>query len=170
MAGGIQIGTTASSPSSKILDKQLKDLSLKLAKRYPGYHPGHSKHCMIFEGVETGCVPDGGVWFDDDRKVRVAFEAKYQGDHGNAHERQSKNYLICDSFKGKTFKYITFMSGLGARPNGVLDKFAKTMLKCRNSEGNRDLNVLNPEGLSFFMSVEGFTDEQIQSIMEQALV
>ena len=124
----------------------------------------------MFDEVYSGCVPDGGLWLDSKKRVRVAIEAKVQGNHGNAQERHSKNLMICESFKSdEGFRYVTFMAGAGARVGGVLDSFAKTTLRCKNPAGSRDVNKLHNTGVSFFLSETGWTDEEIETLMRQAL-
>ena len=167
--GGIQKGTTASSVKSTKLDNQLKTIAKLIANDVAGYEEGHRKTNQLFEHVLTGCVPDGGLWLDYHKKVRVAFEGKYQGNHGNAHERHSKNYLIAKKHGGDSFKYITFMTGAGAALGGVLDTYARTMLYCENESGYDEINVTHPKGFSFYLSEDGFTDEQIETIMRAAL-
>jgi hypothetical protein len=167
--GGIQKGSTASSEKSVRLDKQCKNAAQRLAKEISGYTKGHWKKKKLFEGVESGCMPDGGLWFDIEGKVKVAFEAKHQGNHGNAQERHAKNYIIAKAHRGINFKYITVMTGAGAAPNGVLDKYAQTMLYCENSPGNRDTNIIHPDGLSFILKPEGFTDQEIEELLRKAL-
>lgn len=168
--GGIQKGTTASSEKSIKLDRQIRNISKEIANIIPGYVPGHNKHKPLFEGVYSGCMPDGGIWLDSNNRVRVAFEAKYQKDEGNAQERHAKNYIICKAHGSDDFRYITFMTGKGAQPGGKLDVYARTMLNCENNPSYRELNKLHPTGLSFFLSVEGFTEDEVRNIMEQALV
>lgn len=167
--GGIQKGTTASSTESTKLDNQLKRISIELSKIYPGFNAGHTKKRKLFEGIETGCVPDGGIWFDDRGNIRAAFEAKHQGNHGNAIERHAKNHMICKAHRGERFQYVTFMTGEGATPNGVLELYAKTVMKCENNPRWQELNTLHHDGASFFLKVEGFTDEEIRNVMKQVL-
>jgi len=168
--GGIQAGTTAASVESTKLDNQLKDIAKKLGTELVGYTAGHRKHDPLFENIGSGCMPDGGLWFDTEGKVKAAFEAKHQGNHGNAQERHAKNYLIAKKHRGESFKYITFMTGEGAQESGVLDIYAKTMLHCENDVSHQSVNVTNPNGLSFYLKVEGFTNEEIESIMRAALI
>jgi hypothetical protein len=167
--GGIQKGTTASSEKSIKLDTQLKTIAKIVARDIDGYSEGHRKNNRLLEGIQAGCMPDGGLWFDGKLRIRVAFEGKHQGDHGNAHERHAKNYLIAKKFGSDSFRYITFMTGEGARPGGVLDLYAQTMLYCENELGCNEINVTHPKGFSFYLSEHGFTDEQIETIMRAAL-
>jgi hypothetical protein len=170
--GGIQKGGSASSAKSVKLDKQCKVISKKLSKEFPGYSEGHNKRKPIFEGIGSGCMPDGGLWFDLNslqKKIRLAFEAKHQGNHGNAQERHAKNYIIAKAHRGETFRYVTVMTGEGAVPGGVLDTYAKTMLNCENPEGSREINKIHDDGLSFILSPDGFTDEEIEELLRKAL-
>ena len=167
--GGIQPGTTASSEHSVKLDQQCKDIAKRLSKEITGYTKGHWKKDPLFEDVHSGCMPDGGLWFDEQGKVKCAFEAKHQGNHGNAQERHAKNYIIAKSQRGTKFRYVTVMTGEGATPGGVLDIYARTMLNCENSPGNRDVNVVHDDGLSFILKPQGFTDQEIEDLLRKAL-
>jgi hypothetical protein len=168
--GGIQPGTTASSEKSVELDNQVKRISKELAStsKYRRAR-GHEKRKKLFEGIYTGCVPDGGIWFDEAGKVRAAFEAKHQKMGGNAIERHGKNYMICKAFSGEQFQYVTFCTGAGTTENGPIREYAKTTLFCENDPEHRDLNVLHPRGNSFFLSEHGFTDEEIREVMKKVL-
>jgi hypothetical protein len=168
--GGIQKGGTASTRESLKLDGQLKMLAEKLSNEFDGFNKGHTKKAPLFEGIASGCVPDGGIWFDDNGRVRVAIEAKVQQDHGNAQERHAKNLMICETFKSeKGFRYVTFMAGAGARPDGVLDTYAKTVLRCKNPEGSRDINKIHNTGVSFLLSETGWNTEDVEKLMREAL-
>jgi len=172
MAGGIQVGTTASSPESIKLDEQVKEIAKSLIKKKSNkytFSTGHEQRKPIWPSVLTGCKPDGGLWFNENMEIYAAFEAKHQNIKGNAIERHAKNLAVCIKHKAEDFKYVTFMTGAGSRPDGVLDRYARTMLYCHNAEDHQEINVLHPRGLSFFLSEEGFTDEFIRSIMDQAL-
>lgn len=171
--GGIQAGSSATTKESKKLDDQLKHISKKLIGQYPGfvYHSGHTKKRILFEDIRSGCVPDGGLWLDSHNKVRLAFEAKVQGKDGNAIERHSKNLMVCNSFKSESgFRYVTFLAGEGAAEKEVLHNYAITALRCNNTPDMRDLNTIHDNGVSFFLSVDGWTDQEIETIMKEAFV
>lgn len=167
--GGIQEGTTATTVESAKLDTQCKVIAERLSSEFSGYSKGHHKKRPVFEDVGSGCMPDGGLWFDDQGKVKCAFEAKHQGNHGNAQERHAKNYIIAKAHRGEKFRYVTVMTGEGAKEGGVLDVYAKTMLKCENTEGNREVNVMHNDNLSFFLKPEGFTDAEVEDLLRKAL-
>jgi hypothetical protein len=167
---GVQKGGSATSVESATLDSQLKTIAKKLQKEITGFSKGHTKKRPLFDGVYSGCVPDGGLWLDSNGKVRVALEAKVQGNHGNAQERHSKNLMICEAFKSpEGFRYVTFMAGSGAKKGGVLDSFAKTTLRCKNPEGFRDVNTIHKTGASFLLSETGWSTEEIEQLMREAL-
>ena len=183
MAGGIQVGTEAGSIESKQLDGDVKAVAEALAQylkiknhnRY-FYEFGHQNYTganfskkTIFEnalpelaerGVTVGCVPDGGMWFDGPRSqprtLEVVFEAKYQQDGGNAIERWSKNYLLCYRLSPEV-KYVTFMTGPGATPNGVLHKFGVSM------------SAMNGPNCIFYYAPTGFSKQGIFNIMISTL-
>ena len=141
---GIQKGTEAGSEESKQLDGDVKVIAEVIAKAQTHYFYEFGHKNMISErfsdavkqaaslpelaemGITVGCVPDGGMWFSGNRsvpkrKLVAGFEAKHQQDGGNAIERWCKNYMLCKGMNPNV-KYITFMSGPGAMPNGVLYK------------------------------------------------
>lgn len=168
--GGVQKGGSATTAESSKLDQQLKNTAQKLKKEFNGFSKGHNRRKPLWKDIDSGCEPDGGIWIDDNNNVKVAIEAKVQGNHGNAQERHAKNLMICESFRSKSvFRYVTFMAGEGAKPDGVLARYAKTTLRCKNAEGHREVNKLHNEGVSFFLSVTGWTDEEIETLMRQAL-
>lgn len=168
--GGVQKGGSATTAESHKLDQQLKTTAQKLKKEFSGFSKGHNRRKPLWEDIELGCEPDGGLWLDDKKKVKVAIEAKVQGNHGNAQERHWKNFGICNTFKSdQGFRYVTFLAGAGAKYDGVLTRYAKTQLRCINSERHREVNKLHKEGVSFFLSETGWTDDEIETLMRQAL-
>lgn len=169
--GGIQKGTEAGSEESKKLDGDVKVISLAIARAQTSYfyEAGHKN--MLSErfsdkvrqaaslpelevmGITLGCMPDGGMWFDGNRlkanrKLIAGFEAKHQQDGGNAIERWCKNYMLCKGMNPDV-KYITFMSGPGATPNGVLYKFGHSMV------------AANGPNCIFYYQPDGFSQEDI---------
>ncbi len=174
--GGIQKGTTASTKESIELDTSVKKIAQSLAKTNKKffYEAGHSNRGSKPETIERnslpefnemgftlGCMPDGGMWFTgsrgtDGRALKYVFEAKHQQDAGNAIERWTKNYVLCKSISPDVV-YVTFASGEGARPGGVLQKFGDSM---KAAFGN---NVV------FHYSVDGFTPESILKIMSDTM-
>jgi hypothetical protein len=162
MAGGIQVGSEAGSVESKQLDGDVKNIAMAIAVFQEKYcfELGHQKNKILPEchkmNVTLGCVPDGGMWFDGSRNqprtVKAVFEAKHQQDGGNAIERWCKNYLICYRLNPDV-KYITFMTGEGAQPGGVLYEFGQTM------------RAINGDNCIFYYQPAGFTEEEIFNIM-----
>jgi hypothetical protein len=100
------------------------------------------------------------MWFDGPRSqpriLKVAFEAKHQQDGGNAIERWGKNYNICNRLSPEV-KYVTFMTGAGATPGGVLHKFGVSM------------SALNGPNCIFYYAPDGFSKEGIFNIMISTL-
>ena len=185
MAGGIQKGTEAGTAESKRLDSGLRKISEAIAQvieqdnipNAPYFERGHKNlvaprftkekknRAALPElselGITVGCIPDGGMWFDGDRnkpdrKLLTVFEAKHQQDGGNAIERWCKNYMLSKGMN-HDMTYHTIMSGQGAQPGGVLDKFAKSM---KAAEGQKCV---------FHQRPAGFSDEEIFDIMKEAL-
>jgi hypothetical protein len=177
MAGGIQKGTEAGSAESKQLDGDVKVIAEAIAQAQTQYfyESGHRSldetkfnRQTVAEAslpemrgiVRQGCMPDGGMWFDaprnSPRTLKVAFEAKHQQDGGNAIERWCKNYLLCNRL-WPTSKYVTFMTGEGARVGGVLHSFGETM------------SAVNGPDCIFYYAPDGFTQEGIFNIMNSVL-
>jgi len=177
MAGGIQKGTEAGSAESKRLDGDVKVVAEALARAQTTYfyEAGHrnlggavSRHKIDegalpefrARGITLGCIPDGGMWFsgarDQPRSLRVAFEAKHQGDGGNAIERWCKNYLLCHRL-WPDMTYVTFMTGEGARTGGVLHEFGKSM------------TAVNGPNCVFYYAPDGFSQEGIFNVMKSVL-
>lgn len=169
--GGVQVGGSATTVFSSRLDQQVRKIGQLLGGQFSGYRSGHNRRRPLFEGIALGCEPDGGMFLDADGNIMVAFEAKVQGKVGNAIERHSKNLMICKTFaSSQKFRYLTFMAGAGAAQDEVLWKYAQTCLRCYNTADMREINVLHPNGVSFFLSVDGWNDADIQNIMTQALL
>jgi hypothetical protein len=178
MAGGIQKGTEAGSVESKKLDGDVKVIAEAIAQAQNQYYyeSGHrvldetkfGRQTVIEAAIPemrehkiiTGCMPDGGMWFDGPRSqpriLKAAFEAKYQKEGGNAIERWGKNYLICNRLWPET-KYVTFMTGEGAKLGEVLHSFGETM------------RAINGPNCIFYYAPTGFSQEDIFSIMNSVL-
>jgi hypothetical protein len=185
MAGGIQKGTQAGSKASKKLDRNLRKVSEAIAQALeaqnkpgsPYFERGHENlvaarwtqekkdRAALPElaqlGITVGCVPDGGMWFDGDRskpdrKLLAVFEAKHQQDGGNAIERWCKNHMFSKCIS-PDMTYHTVMSGEGAKPGGVLDKFANSITAAEGSS------------CVFHKKPEGFSEEEIFDIMKDPL-
>lgn len=178
MAGGIQKGTEAGSAESKQLDGDVKVIAEAIAQAQNRYYY-ESGHRVLDETkfgrqtvaeaavpemrdrkVTTGCMPDGGMWFDGPRNqprtLKLAFEAKHQGRGGNAIERWGKNYLICNRLWPDS-KYVTFMTGEGAEIGEVLHSFGETM------------RAINGPNCIFYYAPAGFSREDIFSVMNSVL-
>lgn len=112
-------------------------------------------------GNVGACQPDGGLWYFENKLI-AAFEAKKQGNGGNAIERWFKNNFICRMIAPKV-SYVTFGIGPGACENGVIPK-------CLAVAHLNGLNELHPEANSLFLSKNGFTGDQIKAIMIQTIV
>lgn len=186
MAGGIQPGSEAGSEESKKLDSNVKRISEAIAQYIkdnntvdaPVREVGHvnrTAECvsdiikkqaalpeLVEIGVTVGCVPDGGMWFDGDRykldrKLLSVYEAKHQGDAGNAIERWAKNHTLALAINPNVV-YHTFMTGGGVSENGPLRKFGNSMTR-----------VYGDDKVKFYYKVDGFTQEEIFDVMKQSL-
>jgi hypothetical protein len=179
MAGGIQKGTEAGSIESKELDGNVKIVSLAIEQAQSNYYyeAGHrnltstrvreskrdnaSLPELVKKGITLGCIPDGGMWFDgnrdaEQRTLKVVFEAKHQGDHGNAIERWSTNHDIC-RFINPDVLYVTFATGEGAVEGGVLHRYGSNM------------STIHGDKVKWIYSPLGFTQEQIFDHMSALL-
>jgi hypothetical protein len=120
---GIQIGTTASTPESIKIDKDLKLIRDKLKVEFESqFEDLRCVRKLISSNYNfiTPCEPDGGLWFYKDRLV-VVFEAKKQQDRGNAIERWYKNNYVARLINPQV-SYVTFCRGEGATPTGQIGK------------------------------------------------
>ena len=145
--GGIQPGTTASSPQSEELDDQVRQISKivydKLKPKYPELERLYKMpKRMLFEGIGA-CAPDGGVWTYKNKFV-AAFEGKHQGLSGNAIERWFKNYHhIIDN--SPRCPLVTFATGPGVRRG--------------------EYNTIRQGGPSVFLSELGFSNQFVEEVM-----
>ena len=157
--GGIQKGTTAFDEDSKRLDGNVKAAVLHLTEQFSNLNVIRqmSKE-MKLELIGDDCLgfaPDGGAWFKDGKLVAV-FEAKKQGNHGNAYERWWDNAVTAKHINPDVV-YVTFCTGEGAVQNGVLHKLA------------RKANIMLGDKFKFHLKVSPFTQEEIEEIMIKTL-
>ena len=160
-------GDIASSLESKQLDSSTKKAMNKIASKISCKYYFEKEHVndksnkrklpeFVNLGVSLGCVPDGGFWFDNPRDTKrtlqYVFESKHQNEDGNAIERWGKNYILCKMLNPKV-KYVTFLSGNGCAEGKILHKFSETM------------KILDPDSCIFHLSENGFTEDEITSIM-----
>jgi hypothetical protein len=161
---GIQPGTCATDEKARQLDSDCKGAAqvvLSLLKdRYPNLKFEKKLSKQYIPGGLGACAPDGGVWFDGDKLV-AAFEAKKQGNGGNAIERWFKNNYICRNVNPNVF-YVTFATGPGACIEGVIHK----TLNVAHLSG---VNKLVPKSNSLFLQPNGFTKDEIIAIMVETL-
>ena len=160
MKGGIQPGTTASSPASDKIDKQVRRISKSVFEKLKSRHPRLERHFKLpkkylYEGIGA-CAPDGGVWIYNG-KVISAFEAKHQGPRGNAIERWFKNYNHIAETNPRC-PLVTFATGLGTLQGKPI--FNTLYRPVRGQYGK-----LRQEGPSVFLSETGFTDQFIEETM-----
>lgn len=160
MRGGIQPGTTASSPASEKIDKQVRRISKEVFAKLKPKYPLLEKHYKLpkkylFEGIGA-CQPDGGVWIYGG-KILSAFEAKYQGARGNAIERWFKNYHHIMENNPRC-PLVTFAAGPGTLPGNPIFKALY-----RPVRGQYD--KIRNDGPSVFLGEIGFTDQFVEGII-----
>lgn len=162
--GGVKAGTSTYDLLSRrmniCLTKMKKSLATELLPL--GYSMKNGINGKDDPILRRGCSPDGGIWFNQMGNAIAAFESKKQGRRGNAHERWFKNNeFIGHIYKG--IRYVTFVSGEGCG-SGMGEDF-QTFLEMRD----RKINILYPDGASFYFSSDGFTDAEVLEIMRKAV-
>jgi hypothetical protein len=160
MPGGIQPGTVATDKESKKIDRQLKSsyeiLSKKYDKHFLSLKKLNNDHKIKYVGNNCfGFAPDGGAWFNGEILV-ACFEAKKQGYGGNAHERWWDN-AVTAKYINEDVIYVTFCVGDGAKKDGCLEKLS------------RKAKIMMGENYKFYLSPNGFTENEIVFVMEETL-
>lgn len=157
--GGIQRGTTAFDEKSKRLDVYLKENYKSLSSDFDEFTSvSQFTKEMKIELVGDDCfgfAPDGGAWFYKGKLVAV-FEAKKQGEGGNAYERWWDNATTA-KFINPDVKYVTFCTGAGAAADKCLDKL------------RRKAKIMMGENFVTHCKVEPFTKQEVLDIMIQTL-
>ena len=158
--GGIQKGTTAFDDDSRRLDTYLKECRDELHYMNPSEFKVVSMFSiqMKLDLVGDNCfgfAPDGGAWFKNDKLVAV-FEAKKQGEAGNAYERWWDN-AVTAKYINPDVKYVTFCTGPGAAPNKCLDKM------------RRKAAIMMGGNYTFHMKVDAFTKSDVMSLMADTI-
>jgi hypothetical protein len=166
--GGIQEGTMAWDANSLALDKQISRIAKELSNDPAVINAGYSFQKKLrkdqIPGELGACAPDGGVWFKNGKPI-AAFEAKKQGDRGNAIERWYKNAFILN-YLNPTINYVTFTCGEGATANTPI---GRTLAITVYENGEHHFNKYREGKPSVFLSVEGYTDDEVRTIMKKAL-
>jgi len=160
--GGIQNGTVATDARARKLDEQCKNLKDDVFAVLKDIYPQLTLQKKLDQSQIPGgigaCEPDGGAWFY--RGVLIAvFEGKKQQNRGNAIERWFKNNFICRAIR-PDMSYVTFCTGEGAYPGGVIGK-------ALNIAHLKGFNQYNPGANSTYLTTndEGFTKEFINATM-----
>lgn len=157
--GGIQNGTTAFDAESKRLDAYLKETYKSLKEELTDFEcvSQFTKEMKLkYVGDDCfGFAPDGGAWFKNGELVAV-FEAKKQGEQGNAYERWWDNAITAKHLN-ENVRYITFCTGAGAAEGKCLDKLA------------RKAKIMLGENFITHLKVEPFTEQEVRDIMIETL-
>lgn len=161
---GIQKGQCATDALARKLDvdcRQAADETRKILAR-EGIEVEFKKKLTKEQipGNKGACQPDGGLWFIGGKLV-CAFEGKKQGNGGNAIERWFKNNFICRMI-APDISYVTFATGPGAVENGVIHN-------CLNVAHLQGVNQVNHSSNSLFLSEQGFTCDELVTIMVEVL-
>ena len=166
--GGIQKGTMAWDANSLALDKQISKIAKELSNDPAVIKAGYTFQKKLrkdqIPGELGACAPDGGVWFKNGKLV-AAFEAKKQNDKGNAIERWFKNAFVLNTINPKT-NYVTFTCGNGATTDSPI---GRTLAIAVYENGKHNFNVYRENKTSVFLSVDGYTDNEVRVIMKKAL-
>ena len=152
---------------SKIHDAQIKKIGEHMGELYGGNYTWYKSvpDYMIIEkyGKKTqGCEPDGGI-FCFDGLPQVSFEAKFQGQDGQAGYALEYEKLCTLSVINSDICHVLFCAGKGClgNPDSVFDKFAHNLKVCFDNQ-----NLLNTH---VYQRVEGFTDQEVVDIMKKHL-
>ena len=161
---GLQKGHTGADKLAKTLDKQCRKQRDVLFKELKVLFPELTMQKKLtkeqIKGGIGACQPDGGSWFYKDKLIAIV-EAKKQQDKGNAVERWFKNHFICRSFNPDV-TYVTFGAGKGAYFEGKLHFGI--------APAHTVIDRLLLQRNSLFLSVEGFTDDEVYTIMKRAII
>ncbi len=188
---GLQMGQSSQDELARAADGDTRKIVprvwKKICKSHPHLTQGFSHHHkMTADAVKQitgftlngGCSPDGGIIFNKQGLPVLAFEAKKQGDAGNAYDRWYKNFhhLKCIN---PNLLMVTFIVGLGAgyhsdgSPRGMLGGALNAMrLEAYKAGINIEpkMNVFNLGVPSFFASVEGFAPSEMEEIVYQCIL
>jgi hypothetical protein len=168
--GGIQKGMNATDIDAKHLDVSLKELQREILKEigHLGYNvrPKIPKAFLEEYGVETGFMPDGGVWYREGVVVAM-FEGKKQGARGNACERWFKNARIASSLFPRA-RYVSFGAGPGFAKGEGSYKVALTGLAL--DDRSKRINVLYDKGVSWFVNENRFDRATLKEYMLKAIL
>ena len=161
---GLQKGHTGPDKLAKTLDnhcRKHRDVLLKELKLlFPELTMQKKLTKEQIKGGIGACMPDGGCWFYKGKLIAV-FEAKKQQDRGNAAERWFCNHFICRELNPDV-TYVTFGVGEGAYFKGAL----YFCIAPAHTITNRLLLQRN----SLFLSIEGFTEDEVYTIMKRAII
>jgi len=181
---GIQTGQQAGDEASIKLDTMLKELKgeiyQKIAHLGITYDDGISQEWMqnhadrAVRRLQIGLRPDGGIWYYNGWVI--IFEAKKQGEEGNALERWEKNYNRAKLI-WPFLRYITL--GVGeyfainnkGKDNAGLKHASDTFsIEPRHIIDHRpdtfkELNNLYSDGVSWFVNPAGFDRTFVKQMM-----
>jgi hypothetical protein len=160
--GGVQPGTSATTSESRTIDLALKNAANNAFAELSLNYPELEKRAKIV--LPSDCKsaqPDGGAWYYQGELIAV-FEAKKQGRKGNACERWFANWRIAKHVNPDS-SYVTFVTREGASEGTSTWKTFNTALLLDGRD--REWNVYNPGGVSFYGNVEGFDLGTVTSVM-----
>jgi hypothetical protein len=155
-------GSVASTAESIYLDTLLKERSQLVAKQNNRFRFSTK---VEFNDTEMGTIsyilPDGGAFYIGDKLLAV-FEAKKQGNRGNAIERWYKNNTWCRLLNPEV-SYITFCSGY-VKEDGPLYRI---LYPVHNGELGSVGKFTKGKNSVYFK--ETWTPEEVEGIMHDIL-
>lgn len=182
MAGGH--GEVSTTDQSRRIEKIVAECRNELICELCPCHPTlicqkwEGKYKLRYEQIPGGigsCEPDGGPWFFRNELI-ATFEAKHQGDEGNAVERIYKNNVICREINPNV-SCVSFITGLGAdpKPRYHLPPGQRWAIMVKilavDHQGNRgSFDQYDPGKNSCFRSVNGFPKAFIKDAMRKVIL
>ena len=159
---GLQKGHTgAMDLVAKTIDTSLRSIRDELFVELSSNNKLTMKKKVSCKDSKTPCQPDGGAWYYNDQLIAV-FEAKKQGDSGNAIERWYKNEYVCRRIN-ESVSYVTFCCGDGAYRDGTI---GKTLDIAHDGAFNEYREGKN----SCWLSKEGFRMEFLRDKMRKIIL
>ena len=164
----------------KFTKKASRNVFVRLSLRYPDLVYRKKLESHEIPGGIGSCEPDGGIWFYHD-KIIVSIEGKSQGLLGNAGQRWYQNIDILRTFTSN-MTYITFGAGESAElvytnEKGHVKKDGTPYhvglmwdMHFAHCEGRGVINEMKLGVNNYYPRIEGFTLEEMESIMEKTII
>ena len=167
---GIQRGTVAFGKEAKRLDTCVSLGARKLSETNTDFaHRRNLNGTRYLPQGSAGVQPDGGLW-EREGKIVAAFEAKYQGDKGNAIERWYKNQYVMRMLVNTDTTYITFITGA----TGERDPMRKILLAAHTDDRGKVMTLADggdsiSVGKNNLVICDGYDEHAVEKFMGDAL-